>query len=248
MILAADIGNTTIHLGLFDPGAGLEVRRHLRLATGEDLDRDELKGFLKTSPVEGVIISSVVPESTAGVSSVLGSLTGVEPVTVGKEVRASMPILVDNPAGVGLDRIVNAVAAFELHGGPLIVVDFGTAITFDHITGAGEFKGGAIAPGISTSAEALSERASMLPKVELKRPASVVGVDTVEAIRSGVYWGFTALVDGIIDRMREEVAPDAFVVATGGAARLIREASGAIDEVDELLTLKGLKILYMGER
>jgi type III pantothenate kinase len=158
-----------------------------------------------------------------------------------------MLLLVDKPALVGVDRIVNGVAAFELYGGPLIVVDFGTAITFDYITGRGEFKGGAIAPGISTSAEALCSRAAMLPKVELKRPARVVGADTAEAIRSGVYWGFAALVDGIILRMSEEVGGSVKVVATGGAARLIAEASASIDEVDELLTLKGLKILYQGE-
>ena len=248
MILAVDIGNTTTHLGLFRPGAGLQVREHLRLATGGDLDRDELKSFLKSSRVEGVIISSVVPEATERVKATLRALTGVEPVTVGVEVLPSMPKLVDNPDRVGMDRVVNAVAAKELYEGPLIVVDFGTAITFDHITGAGEFKGGAIAPGISTSADALYERASMLPKVEFKRPSSVVGADTAEAIRSGVYWGFTALVDGIIIRMREEVGLDVLVVATGGAARLIAEVSKSIDEVDELLTLKGLKILYRGER
>ncbi len=246
MILAADIGNTTTHLGLFDPGPGLEVRRHLRLPTGPSPDRDELKVFLQGSRVEGVIISSVVPEATGGVRSSLGALTGVTPVTVGVEVLPSMPLLVDNPALVGVDRVVNGVAAFELYGGPVIVVDFGTAITFDYITGHGEFKGGVIAPGISTSAAALSERAAMLPKVELKRPARVVGADTASAMRSGVYWGFAALVDGIIERMKGEVGGQVKVVATGGAASLIAGASSSVKEVDELLTLKGLKIL--GER
>ncbi len=237
-----------MHLGLFDPGPGLEVRGHLRLATGPGLEGDDLKAFLQAFRVEGVIISSVVPEATAPARRALGALTGVTPVTVGVEVLASMELLVDNPALVGVDRIVNSVAAFELYGGPIIVVDFGTAITFDYITGRGEFKGGAIAPGIATSATALSERAAMLPEVELRRPVRVVGADTVEAIRSGVYWGFAALVDGIILRMSEEVGGSVKVVATGGAARLIAEATSSIDEVDELLTLKGLKILYQGER
>jgi type III pantothenate kinase len=247
MILAVDIGNTTTHLGLFEAGDGLEVRGHIRLAAAVALGRDEMEGLLDgPAEVDGVIISSVVPEATGRVRGALAALTGVEPVTVGEEVLPSMPMLVDNPALVGTDRIVNAVAAIEIYGGPLIVVDLGTAITFDHITANGEFKGGVIAPGISTSAEALYERAAMLPEVELKRPALVVAPDTATAMRSGLYWGFTALVDGIIERIKEEVGGGALVVATGGAARLIAEAASSIDEVDELLTLKGLKIL--GER
>ncbi len=247
MILAVDIGNTTTHLGLFEAGDGLEVRGHIRLAASAALGRDELKDLLDgPAEVDGVIISSVVPEATGRVRGSLAAITGGEPVTVGEEVLPLMPMLVDNPALVGTDRIVNAVAAFELYGGPLIVVDLGTAITFDYITANGEFKGGVIAPGISTSAEALYERAAMLPEAELKRPAQVVGVDTATAMRSGLYWGFTALVDGIIGRISEEVGGGARVVATGGAARLIAEGASSIDEVDELLTLKGLKIL--GER
>ena len=158
-----------------------------------------------------------------------------------------MPILVDNPALVGLDRIVNAVAAFELYGGPLIVVDFGTAITFDYVTGDWRVQGRGDSPGHNAfSCGALFERASKLPSVELKRPLKVVGADTAEAMRSGIYWGFTALVDGIIERMSEEIGERALVVATGGAAGLIAEASKSIDKIDELLTLKGLKILYHG--
>ncbi len=174
------------------------------------------------------------------------SVCHVTPLTIGEELNAGMPLLVDNPEQVGADRVVNAVAAFELYGGPVIVVDFGTAITFDYISKNGEFKGGAIAPGISTSIEALSERASMLPMVEVKRPANVVGTNTEEAIRSGVYWGFTGLVDGIIERMKAEVGSGPKVVATGGAAHLVASASSSIEEVDELLTIKGLKILSEG--
>jgi type III pantothenate kinase len=254
MILAVDIGNTTTALGLFETGPGMEVRNYFRVPTQSGLSEEQYKALLESMPgfedlagrIKGVIISSVVPEVTGPLRRALVGLLHVTPRTIGEEVNAGMPLLVDKPGQIGADRVVNAVAAFEIYGGPVIVVDFGTAITFDYINRNGEFKGGAIAPGISTSIEALSERASMLPLVEVKRPAKVVGTNTEEAIRSGVYWGFTGLVDGIIERMKGEVGSGPKVVATGGAAHLVASASSSIEEVDELLTLKGLKILCEG--
>ena len=166
------------------------------------------------------------------------------PIFVEPGIKTGMPILYENPSEVGADRIVNAVAGYEKYKKALIIVDFGTATTFDYITPKGEYTGGCIAPGIMISLEALFERASKLPRVELSQPKSLVGKNTVHAMQAGITYGYVSLVDGIVKRMKNEVKTDPYVIATGGLSNLIYKGSETIDEVDEFLTLRGLKILY----
>jgi type III pantothenate kinase len=199
---------------------------------------------IKTNDINGLIISSVVPPMLPILEEVAERYLHIEPLVVGPGIKTGMPIFYDNPTEVGADRIVNAVAAYEQYRKELIVVDFGTATTFDYVTVKGEYMGGAIAPGIGISLEALYQRASKLPRVELLKPKGVIGKNTVHSMQAGIFYGYVGLVDAMVRRMREETRSDPVVVATGGWSRLIASESVTIHEVDDLLTLKGLRIIY----
>lgn len=251
MLLAIDIGNTNIVLGLMAEGA---VSKHWRIATDKRRTGDEYGAILRSllgsadfkADIKGAVMASVVPSLVKPFREALSKYVGVEARVVGEDLKYPMPVLTDNPAEVGADRLVNAVAAFSAYGGPLVVVDLGTAATFDYVTAKGEFAGGAIAPGVSVSAEALYRKAAKLPRVDAVRPERAVGRNTVEAMRSGLYWGFAGLVDGIIGKIIEERGGSPRVVATGGLAPLVIGASRYVAEADEFLTLKGLHIIYEG--
>ncbi len=249
MLLVVDIGNTNIVLGVFEADA---LVHSWRIATRRDRTPDEyavlcddlckLKGF-DPSKVEAMAISSVVPPLD-DCFRVLGVRHfGLQPVFVQPQLQNLIPISYESPADVGADRVVNALAALRLVGAPAIVVDFGTATTFDAISAQGEYLGGIISPGISTSAEALFLRAAKLPRVEITRPARVVGNSPTTSIQSGLYYGYVGLVEGILRRMKQEL-PNAPVVATGGFAELIGSQSEGIDRIEEDLTLYGLQIFW----
>lgn len=250
MLLVIDVGNTHTVCGVYK---GDTLLNHWRLVTEPERTADEF-GLLLTSlfslngisagEIKGVIISCVVPPMLPILEEVAQRYFRTRALVVGPGIKTGMPILYDNPAEVGADRIVNAVAAYEGHRQELIVVDFGTATTFDYVTQKGEYMGGAIAPGIGIAMEALFQRASKLPRVEIIKPKGVIGKNTVSSMQSGIFYGYVGLVDEMVRRMREETKSDPKVVATGGWANLIAPESQAIHEVDELLTLKGLKIIY----
>ena len=250
MLLVVDVGNTHTVCGIF---AGDELRHHWRVVTEPERTADEFGLLLsnlfsfhgiKPEEITGMIISSVVPPMLQTLEEVAEVYFFIKPLVVGPGIKTGMPIFYDNPTEVGADRIVNAVAAYEEYHQALIVVDFGTATTFDYISAKGEYQGGAIAPGIGISMEALFQRASKLPRVELLKPKEVVGKNTVHSMQTGVFYGYVGLVDEMVRRMREETRSDPKVVATAGWARLIASESQAIHEVDDLLTLKGLKIIF----
>jgi type III pantothenate kinase len=250
MLLVIDIGNTNIVFGVYNDSS---LVNHWRLSTAIQKTVDEYAILLnsllhiekiKLNEIDSVIISCVVPPLLIPFELVCKKYVGIKPLIVGPGIKTGMPILYENPQEVGADRIVNAVAGYEKHKKALIIVDFGTATTFDYITPKGEYVGGAIAPGIMISLEALVERASKLPRVELIRPKSIIGKNTVHAMQSGITYGYVSLVDGIVNKIREDVKTDPYVIATGGLAGLIYKDSDTIDEVDEFLTLKGLKMLY----
>jgi len=254
MLLVLDVGNTNIGLGLFQ-GEGL--LHHWRVATRREGTSDEYAILLRNllegvkaplDAIDGVMMASVVPPLDGTLAEMVRSLLKVTPLTVGPGTKTGMPILYDNPREVGADRIVNAVATFAQYGGPAIVVDFGTATTFDAISARGEYLGGVIAPGIGISAEALFERAAKLPRIEIARPRSVIGKTTVESMQSGLFYGSLALVDGVVRRMQEEMGGTRVVVGTGGLAHLILADSEAVERVDPLLTLTGLRLLYERNR
>ena len=254
VLLAIDVGNTNTVLGVFE---GTTLERHWRVETHHGRTSDEY-GILFTQllahagidagRVKALAISSVVPPLSFALERVSRDYFGVAPLFVGPGVKTGMPILYDNPREVGADRIVNAVAAFERWRTALIVVDFGTATTFDAVSPKGEYLGGAICPGISISMEALFRHASKLPRVEFIRPANVVGKNTVASMQSGLVYGYVGLVDGICERMSAELGSSPRVVATGGLAGLVAGVSRAISEVDEHLTLDGLRILHERNR
>lgn len=250
MLLALDVGNTNTVIGVFD-GRALQV--HWRLSTRREGTSDEygmlIKGLfdfagLAFSRVSVVIISSVVPPLQGPLEEMARHYFQVEPMIVGPGIKTGMPILYESPRDVGADRIANAVAAFEAHGGPCIVVDFGTATTFDAISAKGEYLGGVICPGIGISSEALFQHAAKLPRVDIARPKTVIGRNTVGSMQSGLYYGYLGLVEGIVARMRTELGGQAKVVATGGLAQLLLAESAVVDHVDPLLTLTGLRILF----
>lgn len=250
MLLVIDIGNTNIVFGVYDDS---KLINHWRLSTVLQKTVDEYAILLnsllyiekvKLSEIDSVIISCVVPPLLIPFELVCVKYIGIKPLIVEPGIKTGMQILYENPQEVGADRIVNAIAGYDKHKKALIIVDFGTATTFDYITPKGEYVGGAIAPGIMISLEALFERASKLPRVELIRPKSIIGKNTVQAIQSGITFGYVSLVDGIVRKIREEVKTNPYVIATGGLASLIYRESETINEVDEFLTLKGLKILY----
>lgn len=250
MLLAIDVGNTHTVLGVYE---GERLVRHWRIRTEPDRTADEygvmLFGLFRAEDlaqpaIQGIICASVVPSMNEIIEELCKRFFVHAPLFVGPGVKSGMPILYDNPREVGADRVVNAVAAYERLHGPCIVVDFGTATTFDYVTGRGEYAGGVIVPGIGISLDALFSRTAKLTRVELVRPPRVVGRNTVHAIQSGVINGYTALVDGLVERIRAENDQTARTIATGGLATLIAPVSNTIETVDEFLTLEGLRIIY----
>lgn len=250
MILAVDVGNTQTVLGLIDGGA---LDGHWRVSTDAGLTADELRvkigallaaEGLSWADVERAIIASVVPILTTEYEAMATRTTGVPPIVVGPGVKTGMDIRYENPREVGADRIVNAVAAHRLHGGPVVVVDFGTATTIDVIAEDGGYLGGAIAPGVETSAEALFSRAARLSKVDLEPPDRVIGTNTRASVQAGLILGEAAMVDGLVRRVWGELGVKAKVIATGGLAERMAPLCETIDEVDSDLTLKGLGFVY----
>ena len=264
MLLVIDVGNTNTVLGLYQ---GERLAHHFRISTNRHATSDEYGTLLLSllerrgvdpATIEGSILGSVVPQLNRVYLAACAEYFTAPPLVVGPGIRTGMPILIDQPGEVGADRIVNAVAAWHRHRAPLIVVDFGTATTFDAVNERGEYLGGAIAPGVEISMDALFARAAKLPRTELKQPPRVVGKSTVGALQSGLFYGYVGLVDEIVSRMTEELEasrPTADskgarergairVLATGGLASLFSDVSRTIEAVDEFLTLDGLRILY----
>jgi type III pantothenate kinase len=250
MLLALDVGNTNTVIGVFE---GRSLKVNWRLSTRRTGTSDEYGIFIKGlfdfagldfRAVTAVILSTVVPSVQAPLEEMSRQFFGVEAMVVGPGIKTGMPILYEPPRDVGADRIVNAVAALEAYGGPCIVVDFGTATTFDAISAKGEYLGGAICPGIGISAEALFQRAARLPRVDIARPKVVIGKNTVASMQAGLFFGYQGLVEGIVARMRDELGGKVTVVATGGLASLVLAESTLVDRLDPLLTLTGLRILY----
>lgn len=256
MLLAIDIGNTTVAIGLFE---GKNLRRNWRFRTERDKTCDEysldILGALRfagfeASAVTAVIVASVVPPLTPVFQSLSQDLFRTRALVVGPGLKTGMPILYENPLEVGADRIVASLAAFEKHGGPVIIVDFGTATTFDVVSDRGEYLGGAIAPGIQISAEALYLKTARLPRIEIKKPSRAVGKTTVASMQSGLYFGYIGLVGNIISEIGRELGgePKAKVVATGGFAAQIAPELPAIDALEPDLVLEGLRIIYERNR
>ncbi len=250
MLLVVDVGNTQTHLGTFD---GEELVRHWRFATVRESTADELGATLRNllalrgmtfSDLTASIVSSTVPQLAPEWSGMAERYLNHPMPVVGPGVRTGMPIRMDNPREVGADRLVNAVAAYERVGGACVVVDFGTAITYDCVSPDGEYLGGIISPGVEISMEALTVRAAKLPKIDLVPPRALIAKSTVEAIRVGVIYGFAAQVDGIVGRLLAELGPETRVIATGGLATAIVPFCGRIEETDDLLTLDGLRLIW----
>lgn len=254
MLLVIDVGNTHTVLGLYRED---RLVRDWRVTTDKSRTVDEYAMLihelfrlseLHFTDIGDVIISCVVPPMLNTLEGLCREYVKRKPYIVGPGIKTGMPINYDNPREVGADRIVNAVAAFEKKKRALIVVDFGTATTFDYISARGEYLGGAIAPGLAISAEALFQRASKLPRVEIARPPLIIAKNTVNSMQAGIFYGYVGLVDGIVTRMRQEAREEPLVIATGGLAGLLAPASQTIDEVDPNLTLEGLLILYQRNR
>ena len=262
MLLVLDVGNTNTVLGLYRPSheqSGVpphfdQMVANWRVGTIRTNTADEYGVLFRNlfamqkidaADVKAVVISSVVPPLDSTLREVSERYFQTKPLFIEPGVKTGMPVLVDNPAEVGADRIVNGVAAFERYGGPCIVVDFGTATTFDVISERGEYLGGVIAPGVGISAEALFSRTARLPKVDIRRPPRVIGTNTVAHIQSGLFYGYIGLTDGLIERIIEELGGGKpKIVSTGGLATLIASGSRYIGIVDEMLTLDGMRIIY----
>lgn len=248
--LAIDIGNTNSVLGVYE---GARLTGHWRMSSAPSRTSDEMKVFIRgfleadkmrVGDIQAVAIASVVPALTPLFETACRCLFGAAPLVIGPGVRTGMPIRYDDPREVGADRIVNAVAAYAVHKKELIVVDFGTATTFDCVSSDGAYLGGIIAPGVGVSMDALFMKASKLPKVAMERPPHVIGKNTVHAMQSGLYYGYAAMVDGLIDRLTAEMGGSPVVIATGGIAPLIYPESKRIACIDEYLTLEGLRLIY----
>ena len=257
MLLVLDVGNTNTVLGVFqaDQGGGRfgPLIAHWRVSTTKTQTVDEYGVLFRNlfamsgiefTAVQGTVISSVVPPLDSTLREVCERYFHSRPLFIEPGVKTGMPVHYDNPAEVGADRIVNSVAAFEKFGGPCIVVDFGTATTFDVVSKNGEYLGGVITPGIGVSADALFARTARLPRVDIRKPPRVLATNTVNSVQSGLYYGYLGLIDGIIERLIGELGDDVQVVATGGLAGLMGGGSKYIREVDDLLTLDGLRIIY----
>ncbi len=257
MLLVLDVGNTNTVLGVYATdeqgvAGASDLLAHWRVTSTRTQTVDEYGVLFRNlfamrnidpAGIRGIVISSVVPPMDTTLREVCERYFNVKPLFIEPGVKTGMPVHYDNPAEVGADRIVNGVAAFEKYGGPCVVVDFGTATTFDAVSAKGEYLGGVIAPGIGISAEALFMRTARLPRVDIRKTNKIIGTNTVNSVQSGLYYGYLGLVDGILERLLQELG-DAKVVATGGLARLIGTGSKYIKTVDDLLTLDGLRIIW----
>ncbi len=250
MLLAIDVGNTNITFGLLD---GARLVSQFRSASSRTRTADEYAVFVREvlslrgidyKAIRAAIVASVVPPLTDTMAELVRRAFAREPMVVGPGIRTGMPILYDNPREVGADRIVNAVAAFDRVQGPVIVVDFGTATTFDCVSPKGEYLGGAIVPGVQISAEALFSRAAKLSRIEIAVPPRVVGRNPTHSMQSGILHGYASMVDGMIGRINEELGYESAVIATGGLASLIAKLTKSIQHVDDALTLDGMRIVY----
>lgn len=266
MLFVLDVGNTNTVLGVFARVAHVHAHgetseapryerlvAHWRVATRQGSTVDEYgvlfrnlfsMASLEASGIHGIVISSVVPPLDPVLRQVCERYFNSKPLFIEPGVKTGMPVQYDNPAEVGADRIVNAVAAFEKYGGPCVIVDFGTATTFDCVSAKGEYLGGVICPGIGISADALFQRTARLPRVEIRKPARVIGTNTVGSLQSGLYYGYLGLVDGILELLIGELSKETKVVATGGLGQMIGRGSKYIKTVDDLLTLEGLRIIW----
>jgi type III pantothenate kinase len=250
MLLAIDIGNTNIVLGLYQ---AKKLITHWRLATQAERTADEYgviltqlveHGGYRCEQISAIAVSCVVPPMLTTTQELAARFFDRDPLIVGPGIKTGMPILYENPKDVGADRIVNGIAAYDKYRDACIVVDFGTATTIDLISKKGEYVGGAIAPGLSISLEALVQRASKLPRIEIIKPKEVVGRNTVNSIQAGIFYGYVGLVDGLVKRIQKEQNIQVKVIATGGLAPLVASECATIDEVDEFLTLEGLRIIH----
>jgi len=250
LIFVFDVGNTNIVLGVYEQE---ELKHHWRIETNRHRTEDEFGMIIKNlfdhvnlsfSDIDGIIISSVVPPIMFSLERMCQKYFHLKPLVVGPGIKTGLDIKYENPREVGADRIVNAVAAIHEYGSPLIIVDFGTATTYCYINDHHQYMGGAIAPGIGISTEALYSRAAKLPRIEISRPDDVIGKNTVSAMQAGILYGYVGQVEGIVKRMKDKSAVPAKVIATGGLANLIAQESKVIDVVDPFLTLKGLQLIY----
>jgi type III pantothenate kinase len=254
MLLVVDVGNTQTHIGTFREA---ELVEHWRYATVRGWTADELGVALRNllelrgltfDDLDASIVSSTVPQLRPEWTAMAQRYLGIDMLVVGPGLRTGMPIRYDNPREIGPDRLVNAVAGYERLGGPCVIVDFGTAVTHDVVSADGEYLGGVIFPGVEISLEALSDRAAALPRIDLVEPRSLVGKSTVDAIRSGMIFGYAAMVDGIVGRLREQLGAGARAIATGGLANVVVPFCDSLDEVDDLLTLTGLRLIWERNR